>query len=1087
MYLIRKTRYWLASLLAIACTLSAYAQTISVTGNVKDDTGEPLIGATVLQKGSNNGVATDIDGNFAITVPAKSTLVVSYVGYTTKDVKVDGRKQLDIVLTSDATMLDEVVAIGYGTVKKKDLTGAVSSVSGSELAKVPVTSAAAALQGKASGINIVQQSGAPGAGVNVTIRGGASLTQSTKPLYIVDGFAMDDALNNIDINDIETIDVLKDASSTAIYGARGSNGIVVITTKSASKGKTRVDYNGFVSFDKLFKKIDVMDNALDYVNYQYDLASMQLGQLGNWSTVYDNSTPVDSDDFYTGAYGRMAELYGDSYVLDMQERAFGGTSLTQNHNVSLSGGNEKTKYLVSYNYVGNDGLLAKHNFTRNTVRAKINAELWKGVNFDFSSFFYNADTMGGGKFEGIMDLLQYPINGGTLYTRDQLINDQTRIGFQALNGNYKCVNQLVQNQATTSNSRDRRLELNAGVTVNFLKYFSWRTAGNYVAKWGKGTSFADENSTSYLMDAANTGITGSISNSEGYSWHIANTLNYRQTFKDVHDVSVMLGQEYSFSESEKNSISLRKFPYPNHGLNVIDNADVSSKSAGHSHGNMLSFFGRVSYNYDERYIVNATVRGDGSSKFARGNKWGVFPSASAAWRVSQEKFWQDSKLAGWWNSLKLRVGYGVTGNNGISDNLYSTAVNMTVYPMNNDPQYPAFKLTDELGNPKLKWETLHATNVGLDLGMFNNRISLGVDWYNNQISDMLMSCTIPSTLGYTKQMQNVGNMRNRGWEFQLNTVNIVAGGFQWTSSLNMSFNRSKVLSLNNGLDFKAFGAGGTREGTVDYRAVVGHGLGDMYGYITEGIYTTDDFIDNGDGTFALKEGVVVPLDANGAPVTVIPGDIKFAADDVDDNGNPVFTKVKRKIGNGTPKFYGGFGNTFSYKGFDLNIFMNFVYGNNVYNATKQSLSPYVPFQNVPKEFGNNYYRLIDPATGRQATTLARLQELNPNEAGRNFSLNKYNTDALAQYPMSYFVEDGSYLRISQVTLGYTFPSKWMKKAYISNLRLYFTVNNLCNFTKYTGYDPGASSENDHVACTPGFDQKVYPLSRSFVVGLNLSF
>lgn len=1077
----QKTRHWLALLLAMTFSVSLYAQNITVSGTVIDDTGEPLLGATVMQKGTTNGTSTDFDGNFTISVPSKATLVFSYIGYDTKEVPVNGQSKINVTLTTNSTMLDEVVAIGYGTVRKKDLTGAVSSVSGAELAKVPVTSAAQALQGKAAGINIVQQSGAPGAGVNVTIRGGASITQSTKPLYIVDGFPMDDALSNIDVNDIETIDVLKDASSTAIYGARGSNGIVVITTKSAAAGKTKIDYNGFVSFDRLSKKLDVMDNALEYVQYQYELAAL-ANNPNIWTTLFDDAADANYGNYMANVYDRMSELYGDSYALDMQKEGFGGTSLTQNHNISVSGGNEKTKYLISYNYSGNDGLLANHDYKRNTVRAKINSELYKGVKFDFSTFFYNAETHGGGKFDGMDNLLQYPINGGTYYSRDELLNTQTLIGFREVTSSFSAPNQLVQNLAATSEKRERRLELNAGVTIDFLKHFTWRTAGNYVTKWGKSTSFADENSTGYLSDPTGTGVSGSIGNSESYNWHIANTLTYVNTFNEKHDLTAMLGQEYSYSEGESNSMSIAKLPVPNHGLDVINNAEVTSQSAGHSHNNLLSFFGRVSYTFDNRYLLTATMRADGSSKFAKGHKWGYFPSASAAWRISQEKFFLDSRVSSVVDNLKLRVGYGVTGNNSIGDNLYTTAVTMGVYPMGNNEQNPSMGLGSELGNRDLKWETLHATNIGLDLGMINNRINLSVDWYNNQISDMLMKATIPSTTGYTSQQQNVGKMRNRGWEIALNTVNITNRNFQWTSSLNLSFNRSKVIALNNGLLKKEFSAGSNRGGQVTYYAAVGHSLGAMYGYKYIGVYTTDDFIDNGDGTFTLKEGVVGQKGKNPQP-----GDIKFAANNEDGTMFIDASENRVKIGNGAPKMYGGFGNTFSFKGFDLNIFMKFSLGNDVYNATRQSLSPFASIQNTLKEFGQNYYRLIDPATGERATTLARLKELNPDENSRTWALTADNANLITK-GFSYYVEDGSFLRISQVTLGYTFPSKWMKAARISNLRLYFTANNLANFTKYKGYDPDASSNNpEAVATTPGFDSHVYPLSRSYVIGLNLSF
>lgn len=1081
----QKTRYLLTWLLAVTFSLTAYAQDITVTGTVTDETGEPMVGATVMQKGSGNGVSTDLDGNYSIKVPSKSSLTFSYIGYDPKTVAVNGQTKIDVKMDGSSTMLDEVVAIGYGTVKKKDLTGAVSSVTGKDIAKVPVANVATALQGKAAGLNIVSQSSAPGAGLNVTVRGGTSITQSTKPLYIVDGFTMDDALTNLDANDIETIDVLKDASATAIYGARGSNGIIVITTKSAAKGKTKVDYNAFFSWEKLSQKLDMMDNTADYVRYQYEMSELQ-SKTSIWATAYDNgSTPgagfYGTVDPVTGAvtspsvYSQIGSNYGDAYALDWQDEVFGGTAFTQNHNVSVSTGNDKLQAMVTYNHNGQDGLLANHDYQRNSIRAKINAQLFPHIKFDFSAFFYNNVVHGGGAYSGMKNVLLQPINGGTYFTREQLLETQTYVAYRGMDNTYDTANPLIQNNASTSEKRSRHFDVNAGVTVDFLKHFTWRTAGNYSTNWGKSTSFANENSTSYLIDPVNTGMNGSIGNSEGYGWHITNTLTWQQEF-GKHDVTVMLGQEYSYSESESNSMSMRKFPYPNHGLDDITNVEVYEQKTGHSHGNMLSFFGRASYNYDNRYLISATMRADGSSKFAKGNKWGYFPSVSGAWRISQEKFWLDNSVSNVINNLKLRVGYGVTGNNGIGSNLYATQMSMTSYPMNNDETSPAYVFGGTRGNKDLKWETLHATNVGIDLGLFSNRVDLSVEWYNNQISDMLFNAVIPSSTGFKNQYQNIGKMRNRGWEISLNTVNIDAGGFQWTSNLNLSFNRSKVISLAGDEEFHRFNVGGNRSGTLTYYAQVGEALGDMIGYKYLGIYTADDF-DEVNGKFVPKEGVLVEKGKNPQP-----GDIKW---DLAKNKDGEYERKLQKIGNGTPLCTGGFNNTFTYKGFDLSIFLKFSIGNDIYNATNHSMSPYALFQNIPTEF-NSYYRLIDPNTGRMATSLDRIRELNANNPDYTWGLTSTNAGYITD-ANSYFVEDGSYLRIGQITLGYTFPTKWLKKAYISNLRLYFTCNNVATWTKYSGYNPDTSSANDNVICTPGYDSSSYPLSRSYVLGLNLSF
>lgn len=1063
----------------LTCT-SALAQSgITITGTVKDEL-DLLPGVSIQVKGTGNGTISDIDGNFSLTVPnEQSVLTFSYVGYVPQEIRVGSNRNFNITMVADNQTLEEVVVIGYGKVKRKDLTGAISSVSGSDLATVPVMSAAQALQGKAAGVNIVSSSGAPGAGIDITIRGGTSITQSTKPLYIVDGFEMDDALSNININDIESIEILKDASSTAIYGARGSNGIVMITTKSGKKGKTSVTYNAYFSFDRLSNKLDMMSDVEGFVKYQYEMAELQ-GKTSGWSNVFDNSLGVDSPGFHSGAYDRIHDRYSGVEGVNWQDEVFGGTALTQNHNVNVSTGSEKTQVLLSYNHNSQDGLLANHNYAKNTIRAKVNSELYKGIRLDMSMMFTNSDRDGGGSYSGMKNVLLQPITGGTMFTRDELLYTQTYPDFSSLDTSYDTANPIVQNNASTSNSRSRLFTVNGGIDIDLFKYFTWRTAGQYSFTNGKSTSFADENSTSYLMDRENTGINGSIGNSESYRYQVTNTLNYSQTFAQKHKVNVMLGHEVTYYNKEENSMKFRQMPFPNAGLYDVARANIYEQAHKRNSTALVSVFGRANYTYDERYLITATIRRDGSSKFAKEHKWGTFPSASGAWRISEEKFWKENNIVNTVNSLKLRVGYGVTGNNGIGDNKYATPVIPTVYPINNNPNNPAYALGTTLGNRALKWESLHATNIGLDVSLFNSRVNLTVDWYNNQISDMLLQTVIPASTGYTSQFQNVAKMRNRGWEFTLSTTNIQTKDFRWTSDLNLSFNKSKVVSLEYGQEEKIFTAGSNRSGSLNYKAKIGDSLGDMYGYVYQGVYTTDDFIENADGTLSLREGVVKPY----GDATPSPGDMKFAADN--EEGDQ-FTRQLVKIGNGAPDCIGGFTNNFTYKGFDLSIFMKFSIGNDIYNATNHSMSPYASFQNITEDFAGSYYRLIDPTTGQRATSLARLKELNPDEASRTWSLNNTNSSYIT-YPNSYFVEDGSYLRIAHVTLGYTLPKRLTQKAMISNARVYFTVNNLATITGYSGYDPEVSAaKNDNVAVTPGYDSSTYPRSRNYVIGLNLTF
>ncbi len=1079
------------ALTALFCvTASAVsAQNRTITGRVIGSDDAPVIGATVFVTDGQHktsplaGTTTDVNGKFAMHIPANAAeITVQFIGYDPQTQKIGGGKtSFDFKLNDSSVMMEEVVAIGYAKVKRKDVTGSTVSVSGMDLAAVPVMTAAQALQGKAAGVNIISTSGAPGADSQISIRGGSSITGSTKPLYIVDGFEMGNALEQVDINDIETIDVLKDASATAIYGSRGSNGIILITTKSAQKGKTQVSYNTYFSFDMLANSVDVVSNVEDYVKYQYELMALN-NKRPSYAAVFDDGLAADSPEFGPGVYARIAERYRNARGIDWQEQVFGGYALTQSHNVNIMTGNDKTQVMLSYNYNGQDGLSVAQGAYKNTIRAKVQSELWKGVRLDLNTSFNNKKVEGSGL--GLRGVLMSPLHGGTMFSEDHLLNQQTLLDYRAYDDAFSAANPIVQSLSNDSVKRSRSFNVNAGLEFDFLKYFTWRTAGSYSWSNSKNTSFSDKNSTDYLTDPENTGIKGSISNSESYSYQITNTLTYNQTFNEKHKLGVLLGQETRYSESEGNSLSLKKFPDPNFGLDDISNAEVYEKKTSHSRSGMVSLFARVNYSFDERYLLTATVRGDGSSKFMTGNKWGVFPAVSAAWRISEENFWKDRKVADIINGLKLRVGYGTTGNNSIDSYSYSTTLKPSSYPMLDNENHPVFLPEETLGNPKLRWETVITSNVGLELAMFNNRLNITAEWYNNQSNDLLLKCKIPDATGYKQQYRNVGKMRNRGWEVTLNTVNIQHKNFRWTSDLNLTFNRSKVISLNDDQTEMIFSQGSNRSGTVTYYATVGQRLGDMYGYKYDGIYTTDDFIELANGTLIVRDGVVRP-----ATGTVQPGDMKFAADTYDENGNPVFSRGDMtKIGNGAPLCVGGFNNTFTFYGVDLSVFMKFSIGNDIYNATKHGMSPYASFETPLTEMGSNFYRLIDPVTGDRASSLERLRELNPDERGRTWSLSAANRDKIT-YPSSYFVEDGSYLRIAQMTVGYTFPRSWMQKVRINKARLYFTVNNLATITGYSGIDPEipAAESNDNVVIKPGYDSSTYPRARSYVVGLNLTF
>ena len=1019
--------------LLTGCSLGIFAQNRTITGTVRDAV-DVVIGASVTVKGNSSiGTITDMDGKFRISVPSSARdLVIKFIGYDDAVIRLGTPTDYKVTLKESSVMLEEVVAIGYAKVKRKDLTGAISSVGGKELANVPVTTAMQALQGKAAGVNIVTESGAPGAGANITIRGGMSLTQSTEPLYIVDGFEMGSALDNIDINDIESIDVLKDASSTAIYGARGSNGIILITTKSGKKGKTQVSYNTYFSFDKLAKKLDLMSNVEDFVKYQYEFAEL-TGITPTWSAFYDDGMATDAAGFYTGVYDRIHERYADASSIDWQDEVFGGYAMTQSHNVNISTGTEKTQVMLSYNYNGQDGLLANHSANKSAFRAKINSELYKGIRLDVNAMFNNKSVDGGGSYSGMKYVLRQPISGGTYFTRDQMLTEQTYVDFRGAESSYTASNPLIQNEASTSNKRSRMFSVNAGLEFDFLKHFTYRIAGSYRWNSSKSTSFSDERSTGYLMDPVNTGMTGSIGNSESYSYQITNTLNYNQTFAKKHKVNLLLGHEVSYSEDESNSISVKQMPYPNHGIDDISLGNVEEKKSGHGHSGIVSAFLRANYTFDERYLLTATLRADGSSKLHPDHRWGVFPSFSAAWRISSEKFMENLT---WIDDLKLRGGWGQTGNqSGIGDYAYLQRYNIGRIEWfkkggeGDSTDYANAVPTISQANLRtsdLTWETTTQTNIGLDLTLLNGRLTFNADYYYKKTKNMLMNVSLPAgAAAATSIARNEGEMVNKGFELSISSKNLRGGAFTWDTDFNISFNRNKLTKLELQ---KVYYDAKTADVVNDYvvRNEPGRALGGFYGYISDGVDP--------------ETGELMYRDLN--------------------NDGKISSSDRTYIGDPNPDFTYGMTNTFSWKGFNLSIFIQGSYGNDIYNASRIETEGMYDGKNQSARVLNRW------KIPGQITDVPKA----------NFKL----------LNSTYFVEDGSYLRLKDVSLSYNVKGKLLKKWGITRLQPYFTATNLLTWTNYSGMDPEVNQWGNS-GTVQGIDWGTYPHCRSYVFGINVEF
>lgn len=1070
--------------LLICCLLfcllnSSIAQVKEVTGVVKEKSnGMPMVGVTVMVKGTKQGSQTDAQGRYKIPVAGKFPVVLTFssLGFKTIERSVASPQAINVTLEEDISSLEQVVVIGYAKVKRKNLTGASVSVGADELAIAPVTTAAQALTGKAAGVNVVTQSGAPGADINITIRGGTSITQSTEPLYIVDGFQMDNALRNVDINDIETIDVMKDASSTAIYGARGSNGVVLITTKSGKSGKTEVNYNAYMGTEKLGKKLNLLGPE-DYAKYQYEFQTL-AGRETNWAT-YFGGDPA-SPDFYTGAYSRIGSEYGTREGIDWQDIVFGGSAINQNHNININGGTEKTRFMLSYNNTGQDGIMDKYGYNKNGVRLKLNHEIFKGVRSDFSLNFQDTRIDGGGSLGGAlkMTILQ-PVTGGKMYTNEQLIGTDISDDMLAYDSQYDVYNPIITNDAVTNISRNRQFTGNGGLEFDLAKDLTFRTAGSYLWRQ-KRDDFWDDGRTRTAEN--NGGPYGSRDNSERFTWQITNTLNWGHNFND-HQVNALIGQETYYNEGMNLDNTYYEFPKNNFGLNDVGMATKNKNAydSGLNSNGLQSFFGRGSYSYKGKYIANFTLRADGSSKFSEGNKWGYFPSASAAWRISDESFMAGKTVI---NNLKLRVGFGTSGNCEIDNNMYATDYGSGSYAIGNNT-FPTLIPGDVVGNPKLVWEKTVSTNLGLDIDLFKSRISMGVDVYNNESNDLLIKNSIPTSTGYRYQFQNIGAVRNRGLEIVLNTVNIRSTNFKWNTNFNVGMNRSKVLSIYGKEENDYFYQ--NYDSRIDFKLEAGKPLGQMYGYRYDGVYTTDDFVQNANGSYTLKDGIARLKGGNVANIK--PGDVKYktSGNTLDANGNPVWSTDDRTvIGNAQPKFQGGMSNTFAYKGFDLTVFMNFTVGNDIFNMSSQRfIGPYLPNQNT-MEVMNNRFTLIDPQTGRETKDLTRLAALNPQQydADAMWSLHADNKIAITD-ALDYYVEDGSFLRISTVTMGYTLPKLALRKVKIKNARVYCTLNNLHTFTNYSGYDPEVSATSSPL--TMGVDNSAFPRAKSVVFGLNLTF
>ncbi|WP_286079437.1 TonB-dependent receptor [Duncaniella freteri] len=1073
-------------LLVLCVGLPARAQNITVNGVVEDSAGEPMIGATVLVDGSKDGVATDFDGKFTIKCSPKARLQVSYIGYKTQTIDVNGQTEIKVVLLEDSEALEEVVVIGYGgTRARRDLTGSVGSVSGVKLAAVPVTSAAVALQGKVAGVQVTTVDGQPGADINIRVRGATSVTQSNDPLYIVDGFQTDN-INDIPPSDIQSIDILKDASLTAIYGAKGGNGVVIVTTKSAAEGKTQVNFNAQGSISHISKKMDLM-GAYDFVNYQWDYAtghSTRNSQTRKFR--YNFGNPQDMD------------LYRQAPSHDWQDEVMGNNPFSYSTNLSIGGGNDKTRYNISITQSDDRGVIMGSGVRRTNIHTKLQTKILPNLTLQYNpKMSYRRDEGAGGDnigSGGIIDVLRYrPTNGirefGAFWDENTVDPDQEAI--------FQYTNPVADIQTNVRKKHAYTFVNQAALEWKPISGLNLRTEGVYSIQfkddkrfWGRLTSEGKKYNSKPVAQIEKL-------QTNSYTW--TTTASYDWTLNDKHNFYALAGFELYHKQTEKTTQKNRYFPDNITADKALDNMSLGTPYQSSSErGTAIrttSYFGQLNYNFDHKYLLSATFRADGSSMFAHGHQWGYFPSVSAAWVLSEENFLKDVE---WLNELKFRAAIGKAGNNNIDADmwryLYTTKTEGgpafgEVTPDGELWYGPA----DYLPNPELKWETTLTRNFAFDIALFNNRLRITPEYYWNTTSDLIYKADILSTVGYQWQYRNIGQVTNRGFELSVNGDILRGKDYVLSANFNLGANKMKVDKLNGDAMYLYDTHKRSKDGGYNYRLEVGGEVGLIYGFQYDGLYSVDEFNYNvANSTYEPKldeNGKQIPVNMNNifkdsqSGKATLPGKPKFK----DQNGDGIIDDDDRVvIGRTTPKLQGGFGLSGQYKNFDFTANFTYFLDFDVYNATSMYLSSSIDnenkFYNVLGKYTDRW-RYADGAEcyyGNYWILGAHEHYLAMNEGQTNWNPMDWNKDITA----SCFVEDGSFMRCTDITLGYTMPQNLINKAGMSKCRFYASVTNPFIITNYSGFDPEVDIQS---GLTPSFDMNRYPRSRSYVLGINLSF
>lgn len=1015
-----------------------------ITGIVSDQEGKPLIGVSIQLKGKTTVVSSDNNGSYKIGVPGgKGILVFSYVGFVAKEVSLAEGSTYNVTLNEDPKGLNEVIVIGYGTTTKRDLTGSVGSANMKDMNKAPVGTFTEALAGRIAGVQVSSTDGQPGNELNIVVRGANSVTQDNAPLYVIDGFPTETSTaNSINSEEIESIEVLKDASATAIYGARGANGVVLITTKKGKVGTPQISYDGWAGINSILKQQAVL-SPYEFVKYQLEL------------------NPELSGDIYL-KNGQTLESYRDRKGVNWQDQIF-RNAYVQNHSLSLRGGTEQTRYAISGSLLEQPGIIVNSGFRRYQGRIvldqEINKKLKVGINLNYVASKKFGTVVAESQTSPTASLMYSawgfrPVTGNIDF--DANIIDELYDPDLNATADYR-INPLLAAQNEYKPVFNNTFVINSYLDYKILKNLSLRITGGLNKANIRRDIF--NNSSSRLGNPNNNNkVNGSVNNTEITNLLNENTLTYQTKFKGGHSLKVLAGLTMQDVREYSNGFSSILIPNESLGMNGIGEGQITVAPTSDLKNGLLSYLGRIDYNYKSKYLITVSFRSDGSSRFPTANRWAYFPSGAFAWRFTDEPF---MKKLGFLADGKLRVGYGHTGNNRVDDYASLTALKMlpsSGYPTGNVPGKGIVPVN--LGNTKLKWETTVQSNVGIDLSFFNSRIAFTADYYHKKTHDLLLNATLPPSMGFLTAFKNVGKVSNSGIELSITTNNIKGEKFSWNSSFNIAFNRNKVLALNDDEpNLLSRVTWGNFNNAFPYIAVPGKPIAQFYGMKFDGVYQYSDFDVQPNGSYVLKPNVP----NNGNPrANILPGDIKFR----DMNGDGQIDDSDRSvIGDPNPVHIGGFSNNFSYGNFDLNIFLQWSYGNDVLNANRIEFEGGDPTQrnllNMFASFANRW------TPENQTNDLYRLGGQGP------------------AYYSSRTIEDGSFLRLKTVSLGYNLPVSVMKSLKMRSLRFSVSAQNLLTWTKYSGLDPEVSTR--HSALTPGFDWSPYPRPRSITIGLNANF